>query len=397
MNTSKKNHIKNQQLIIIKMYKKVLFIAVAAIFMASCKQESTDLSAKKKELETLLKQQADINDKVTKLRKDIETMDTAAKAEKKIKTVEVTRVATQSFSHYVEGMAVVECDQNTLVFPKTPGFVINAVNVKPGDVVSAGQIMCTVDNTTLVQQLEALKTQYTLANTAYERQRNLWEKQIGSELQYLNAKTQKEAAEKNIAALQAQLANTNVVAPFTGTVDAVNYKVGDNSASATGGVRVINISRLKLTSKLADSYINKVKTGNKVIIVFPDLGNKEVEARVTFTGSSINSLTRTFDIQVLLDNPLGEYKPNMQARIKVNDITLPKVIVVNENIVMNSEGEKSILVLVHEGEYTVAKKVKVVTGESYGGLVVIKEGLKEGDEIITNGYANINDGEKIKL
>lgn len=379
------------------MYKKVLVIAAAVFFMVSCKRENTDLSAKKKELETLLKQQADINDKVTKLRKEVETMDTAAMAEKKVKSVEITKVTFQSFSHYVEGMAAVESDQNTLVFPKTPGFVINSVNVKPGDVVAAGQILCTVDNTTLMQQLEALKTQYTLANTAYERQRNLWEKQIGSEIQYLNAKTQKEAAEKNIAALQAQLANTNVVAPFAGTVDAVNYKVGDNSSSPAGGVLIVNISRLKLTSKLADSYINKVKPGNKVIIVFPDLDNKEVEARVTFTGSTINSLTRTFDIQVLLDNPKGEYKPNMQARIKVNDLTLPKVIVVNENIVLNSEGEKSILVLAHEGENTIARKVKVVTGESYGGLVVIKEGLKEGDEIITNGYANINDGEKIKL
>jgi RND family efflux transporter MFP subunit len=288
----------------------------------------------------------------------------------------------------------VESDQNTMVTARQPGFVINNVLVKAGDNVAMGQLMCTVDNSTILQNKEAMNVQYALAKTAFERQKNLWDKHIGSEIQYLQAKTQKEALEKQMLAIDAQIANTNVVAPFSGTVESVNFKVGDNTASGMGGIRVVNNSRLKITAKLADTYISKVHRGDKVKIVIPDLGNKEIEANLTFVANTISS-SRTFEIQVMLVNST-DLKPNMNANLKINDATFPKVFVLTENMVQSSEGQKSIYLLIHDGSKTIAKRTIITTGESYGGLVVVK-GLKEGDEVITTGYSGINDGEEVKL
>jgi membrane fusion protein (multidrug efflux system) len=379
------------------MYKKIILFIVPVIIIAACSRPATGLDAKKKELDSLQQKQSEINDKISKLRKEIDQLDTVAMKEKKVKSVEITKVVPQSFEHFIDGIAVVESDQNTMVMPKQPGFAINQIMVSPGDAVSAGQVLATVDNATMVQQLESLKTQYNLVKIAYERQKNLWEKQIGSEIQYLQAKTQKEAMEKNISMLQSQIANTNVVAPFDGMVDVVNYKVGDNSASPLGGIRVVNINRLKLTSRLADTYINKIKKGNKVVITIPDLGNKEIVSTISYVSNVINSQNRTFEIQVQLDNSNHDLKPNMQATLKVNDAVLPKAIVVNENLVMTSEGEKALFVATHEGDKLIARRIKIKTGDSYGGKVTVTEGLKEGDEVITTGYSNINDGEEVKL
>jgi membrane fusion protein (multidrug efflux system) len=379
------------------MYKRLILFIIPVIMIAACKQPATTLDAKKKELDSLQQKQIQINDKISKLRQEIDAMDTAAMLEKKIKAVETTPVSLQSFEHYIDGIAVVESDQNTMAIPKQPGFVINKVLVNPGDAVTTGQLLATVDNATMQQQLETVKTQYNLAKIAYERQKNLWDKQIGSEIQYLQAKTQKEAMEKNIKMIESQIANTNVVAPFDGMVDVVNYKVGDNTANPAGGIRVVNINRLKLTSRLADTYINRVKKGNKVVVHIPDLGNKEIVTTISYVSNVINATNRTFEVQVQLDNSSRELKPNMQATLKINDAVIQKAIVVSENLVMTSEGEKALFVAKHEGNKLIARRIKIKTGDSYEGKVVVTEGLKEGDEVITTGYSNINDGEEIKL
>ncbi len=366
-----------------------------AIVFAACKQsQPASLNEKKIELDSLVKVQTELNSKVSKLRNEIDDLDTTAKNLKKIKSVEVTKAMLQEFRHYIDATAVVESDQNTMVTAKVIGFVVNNVLVKVGDNVSAGQILCTVDNSSLQQSIEASKVQYSLAKTAYERRRNLWEKQIGSELEYLQAKTLKESLEKQIASAEAQVANTNVVAPFSGSVESVDFKVGDNTMNLMHGIRIVNLSRLKVSAKLADTYISKVHRGDHVKIVFPDLGNKEIDATLSFVANTIND-KRTFDVQAALPAS-ADLRPNMNATLKINDATLPKVFVVNENIVHSSEGQKSLMVLSHEGSKAIARKVVITTGESYGGLVVIK-GLKEGDEIITAGYAGINDGEEVKF
>ncbi len=380
------------------MSNKIIAIVVISLFFAACKQDKTDLGLKKTELEGLLKQQTELNSKVAKLRKEIDALDTLAINQKKIKAVDITVASLQEFRHFIEASAVVESDQNNLITAKTPGFVINGILVKPGDQVSAGQTLCTVDNSALVQSLEAIKVQVNLAQTAFDRQKTLWDKKIGSEIQYLQAKAQKEASEKQKANLEVTISNTNIYAPYAGTIDAVNFKLGDNTAAFSpaqnfGGIRIVNNSRLKLTAKLADTYINKVHVGDRVKFVIPDLNNKEVEATVSYVAGTISD-KRTFDIIVWLSNNV-DLKPNMNATLKINDLSLKNVIVVSENIIQSSEGQKSLLVLTHEGGKSRVRKLLITTGENYGGLVVVN-GLKEGDEIVTTGFSGINDGEEVK-
>jgi len=376
------------------MYRKLLILVIVSVAIASCQRPNKALDQKKAELEKLMKEQAEVNEKVTKLRKEIDEMDTVAMSQKKIKSVEVTKAELKEFRHYIDATAVVESDQNTIVTAKQPGFVINNILVKAGDAVNAGQILCTVDNNVLLQNREALKVQYDMASTAYQRQKNLWDKNIGSEIQYLQAKTQKEALEKQLSSLETQITNTNVVAPFAGTIESVGFKVGDNTANTMGGIRVVNNSRLKITAKLPDTYISKVHKGNQVKINIPDLGNKEIEAAISFVGNTISN-SRTFEVQIMLDHN-SDLKPNMNANLRINDAVFPKVFVLEENMIHSSEGQKSIYIIERTDKKIFARKIVVTTEESYGGKVVVT-GIKEGDEVITTGYMGINDGEEVKL
>ena len=375
--------------------KNLILILTTLLLLSACNGSKTGIDEKKADLAKLEKQHEEISKKILTLKEEIKNSDPKAKDDKKRKSVQVTEVSPQDFKHFIDGFAVVESDRNTVVTAKTPGFVINDVKVKVGDRVSAGQLLCSVDNSSLSNNLEPLKVQYALANTAYERQKNLWEKQIGSELQFLQAKTQKEALEKQIASIQSQIANTNIVAPFGGTVEAVNFKIGDNTANPMGGIRIVDAGSLKMVSRLADVYITKVHKGDNVEITIPDLGNKTMQGKVAFASNTINAATRNFEVQISLPKT-SDLKLNMQANIKINDNTLKNVFVVTENLVQTTEGKPYILVLDQvNGKYTVSKR-DLTIGASYGGQVVVT-GLKKGDLVITTGYSNLNVGEEVNL
>jgi len=251
------------------MYKRVLFIAILAISVAACKQDNSDLGQKKAALETLIKEQSTLNDKVAKLRKEIDELDSTARNQKKIKAVDVTVASLQAFRHFIEASALVESDQNTMVTAKQPGFVINNVLVKAGDNVSAGQLLCTVDNSTIMQSKASLGVQFELAKTAFQRQKNLWEKQIGSEIQYLQSKTQKEALEK-------QLDKTLVLTENVEVSDALKYHM-DNSMSLTNNVfKVYSESYFDLVNEVRDLYNEGMIDLNEEdrLMIESDLGKK---------------------------------------------------------------------------------------------------------------------------
>jgi RND family efflux transporter MFP subunit len=245
-------------------------------------------------------------------------------------------------------------------------------------------------------QLQAAQVQQGLANTAYEKQKALWDQKIGSEIQFLQAKTQKEAAEKNIDALKSQLEMTKIIAPITGTVDAVNLRIGDMAAPSQmmPGIRIVNGNKLKVKARLADSDFGKIKQGDVVNIEFPDI-NKTIEAPVSYVSNTIDARSRTFGIEVKLNNDHNEYAANLIAKLKINDEILKNVLVVPSNVIQRSADGAYVLTAGINNGIKTAHKIIVTTGAEYNGETVITSGLSEGDKIITFGYSEVVDGQRI--
>ena len=380
-----------------KFQKFSLIVFASVLMLTSCRDtDKKDLESKKKELADDKAQLKDLTGKIEVLEKDIAKLDTSFKVDQKSKLVQIDELKKENFKHFIEVQGNVDAEENVTALPQQPGLV-TAINVKVGDHVTKGEILGLTATTAAVSdQLAAAQTQLNLATTAYEKQKTLWDQQIGSEIQFLQAKTQKEAAEKNIDALKNQLEMTKIIAPINGTVDAVNLRIGDMAAPSQmmPGIRIVNGEKLKVKAKLADSDFGKIKKDDVVTIEFPDI-NKTIQAPVNYVSNTIDPRSRTFGIEVKLNNDHNEYASNLIAKLKINDETLKNVLVVPSNIIQKSADGLYVLTAENKGGIKTVRKRMVTTGVDYDGETVITSGLNEGDKIITFGYSEIVDGQRI--
>jgi membrane fusion protein (multidrug efflux system) len=371
-------------------------LLLTTIFLAACGGEAKKegVEGKREELAALKKQQTEVAAQIRALETELAKLDPKAAEEAKVKAVTVAPLAPQTFEHFVEVQGTVDAKNNVQVNPKSGGQV-TAVYVKEGDNVSAGTVLAKVDDAILRESVEELKTQLSLATTTYEKQANLWNQQIGTELQYLQAKNNKESLEKRLATLNTQLAQSRITSPIAGVVDQVNVKVGESAMPGMGIARVVNLSSLKVVAKVADTYSGTIKKGSEVLIKFPDT-NKEYRARVNFVGATVDPLSRTFTIEAPLPGT-KELKPNQLAQVQINDIRKANALVINQNLVQNTERGQIVYVAVAEGNRKVARAKTVKTGLSYNGQVEITEGLQAGDQLVTEGYQELVDGQVISF
>ena len=363
------------------------------VLLAACGGEDKNgLAGKKEELTKLKTERAESEKKIKALEIEISKMEPNKVIEAKVKPVSIDTLNAETFRHYVELQGTVDAKNNVLVTPKTGGAIV-AMNVREGDYVKAGSIIGKIDNSLLTESVEELKTQMSLANTLYEKQKNLWDQKIGTELQYLQAKNNKESLERRMSTLNAQLSQTNIVSPMAGVVDMVNVKVGEMASPGVGVVRVVNLSNLKVTAKVSDTYAASVKKGDEVIVKFPDL-KKEYKARVSFVSTAVDPLSRTFTIEANLPTS-KDIKPNMMAQIQINDAISKNALAIDQNFVQSTEKGDVVYVAITEGNKKIARAKEVKTGLSYNGKIEILSGLAAGDQLITLGYQEVSDGQPI--
>lgn len=371
-------------------------LAVTLILSACTESDSKTVEAKKKELAGYKTELKELTGKIETLEKQIAKLDTGFHIAQKTKLIQVEALKKQDFNHYIEVQGNIDAEENTTALNQQPGLV-TAIYVKVGDHVNKGQILGLTQTTAALEdQVRSTETQLALAKTAFEKQQRLWDQKIGSEIQYLQAKTQKEAAESGLAALKKQVEMTKIIAPISGTVDAVNLRVGDMAAPSQlmPGIRIINTESLKVKAKLADSDFGKVAQGDKVTIEFPDI-NKSVQATVSYVSKTIDPRSRTFQVDVALPRS-GDYAANLIAKLKINDANLKNVLLVPTNVIQKSEEGKYVLVAADENGAKIARKKMVETGAEYDGTTVVTKGLNEGDQIITFGYSEVVDGQRIE-
>jgi membrane fusion protein, multidrug efflux system len=291
--------------------------------------------------------------------------------------------------------ARVEGDQDVVVSSETMGNV-TSVAVEPGAKVTKGQILATIDDRIIRQNMSEVESQLELATTMYNRQKNLWDQKIGSEVQFLNAKTTKQSLEKRLSSVREQWELTRIKSPINGTVDDVRIKEGMTLNPGFPAFRVVNLSELKVKGEIADSYISSVKNGNDVIIFFPDI-NKEIKTKLDYSGQAINPLNRTFNVEIRLDPKDGVFHPNQVAVLKIADYVSNDVFVLPfESVQKSSDGEFVYVAQSANGK-TVARRKTVTSGKIYNGVTEILSGLSPGDKVITTGFQSVVDGDLIKI
>ncbi len=372
-----------------QMKNSIILFGIAALLTACSSGKPGDKTA---ELEKLKKQETEISDKIKALEKEIGASDTSIIG--KIKDVALTELSTQSFKHYVDIQGKVDAEENVTINAQMPG-VVNSILVKPGDRVSKGQLLAELDYSSYAAQREALKPSLALATTSFEKQQRLWNQKIGSEIQFLQVKTQKESLEKQMTSINEMIDMMRVKSPIDGTIDDVSLKLGQAAAPGTPGIRVVNFTKLKAKADVAESYAAKINVGNDVELVFPDI-DKKVNAKITFKGRVINTLTRTFGVEATL-LAQEDYHPNMLAVLKIVDYSNDKATVVPINTIQNSDEGQYVMLAKMENGKNIAKKQKITIGKQYGGMAEITSGLNAGDKLITTGYQDLNEGDNIKF
>ncbi len=370
--------------------KKITTLFLAATILASCGEPD-----KQTQLADLKKQLAEINSQIKTLETELAANggDSANADAGKIVVVQVLK--NQLFQHFVEVQGKIEAEENVAVSSEMPG-VVTKVYVKVGNMVSKGQPLAELNNKAIAQQIVALNTNLDFVKTAFEKQKALWDKKIGSELQYLQAKSQKEALESQLASLKAQGQMAVISSPINGVVDGVAAKVGQMAAPGYAAFTVVNLSSLKVKGEVPESYAPTVKAGSDVTLFFPDI-NKEVKAKVAYSAKVINELSRTFNVEVALPADNNDYNPNMIALLKVVDYKSDSAIAVPTDVVQHAETASFVLVSVKEKGKNIVKKRVVEVGSSYNGNTEILKGLVAGDVVITKGYQNVNEGDAIQF
>lgn len=372
--------------------RPLLFTLLLGIMFTACKEapelERTkeELSKKKAELIKLTEEVTALEAKMVKLEPKAAKAAVAAKP----KLVVVEAINPSTLQHYIELQGGIEADQNLTITPKQMG-QITAVLVKEGDRVRKGQLLATVDDDILVKSIEEVKTGLETSSVIYTRQKNLWDQKIGTEIQYIQAKNQKESLEQRLNTLNAQLALCKIYSPIDGIVDNVGLKAGEVPGPFNNSIRVVNLNKVKVKAKVADSYIGSVKEGANVKLNFAEIG-KTIDAKISFMSKVVDPMSRTFTIQVDLNNGDGMLRPNMLASIKLNDVNKSGILVINQNLVQATEKGNFVFVAVEKEGKNVAEQRAVVLGLTYNGRAEVVSGLNPGDKLITVGAQEVEDG-----
>jgi membrane fusion protein (multidrug efflux system) len=377
------------------MKQAVVFLSVFITLLSCTSKENGDLAAKKKQLEDLKSQHQQIQQQIISLEKEITLMDTSSGTGLKVRLVKVDSLQPQIFEHFVDVQGSIDSEENVMASPEMPG-VVTGIMVKEGDVVSKGTVLATMESAAMSNALQEVKTAYALASTAFEKQKRLWDQKIGSEIQFLQAKTNKESLESRIKSMEAQLNMSRIKAPVSGTIDDVRLKLGEMASPGMSGVRVVNMNKMKVVANVSDTYIANIKKGDVVKVELPDV-SLVLDAKVTFVAKVINPQNRSFKVEVALPNKDNLIRPNMVAKIKINDEKKDDVLVISSNLVKRTGNEKFIMVAEKENNVWVAKKRTITTGNEYNGKTIVMSGLSKGDMIITAGQNDVVEGQSVKF
>ncbi|MCX2718732.1 efflux RND transporter periplasmic adaptor subunit [Lentiprolixibacter aurantiacus] len=387
--------------------KKIIgLLLIGMTITQSCQNKSNatieDIIAAGNLNDIKLKRQ-EISDQQKMLNRELELLDSAISSidnNMKVPLVTTIEAETSHFKHFLDLQGDVMTRQNVLIYPEMPGTLLK-VYVKEGQQVKKGQLLAVIDDGGMESQLEQLRTQAALAKTTYERQKRLWDQKIGSEIQFLQAKTNFEATRNTVEQAESQLAKSRITAPFSGIIDDVIQDEGTVVSPGTGVAvfRIVNLSDMYISVDVPESYLEGVTKGKEVKVYFPVLGDS-ITTRVRQTGNFINPVNRSFNVEIPVPNQTGNIKPNLTARVQINDYSNAEAILIPQSVISeNAEGEQYVYLASNTSDDAFAEATKMIvkTGRTQGDLVEVLSGIRAGDQIIKEGARTVREGQQIQI
>jgi len=386
--------------------KNTYLLILITVFLNSCsnkKQLSLEEVLVTNDVELLKSRKSEIDAKLEELSLDLDQLNNKLSILNKDRnTPLITTITTseQKFNHFIELQGNVKTKQNVLVYPEMPG-ILNKVYVKEGQKVIEDEILATIDDGGLSQQLLLLKSNEQLAKTTFERQKRLWDQQIGSEIQYLQAKTSYNSQKNATRQLKKQLGKFTIRAPFSGIIDNVFKEKGTVVAPGPGAeiFRIINLSNMYIETDVPESYISSIKKNKMVEVNFPILG-RSYDTSIRQVGNFINPSNRTFRIEVGIPNLDGEIKPNLTAKLRLNDYSNSNAILIPQSIISeNAKGQQFIYVVKDNKEknQVYAERLVIETGKTNGDFIEVTKNLDANVEVILEGARSVNNGQVVKV
>lgn len=374
--------------------KKKYLIFLSLVLITSCgeaKKESVNLLKLKTEKNSLIKQIDSLSEILNSVELNISKLDT----NKRLPSVTVFNAKEKLFQHFIEVQGTVEADQSVELYPENSGSITN-IYVKEGQKVYKGQTLIQIDNSVLKSSIVELETQFELAKTTFERQKRLWDQNIGSEIQFLQAKAQKEGLENSLESLKAQEKKLKISAPFSGTIDEMFAKIGGLAAPMIPAVRLVNLNQIHVESEVTETYLKYIRKGTQVELFFPSIG-KNISANVSQVGNYINPNNRSFKVRVDINNQNNELKANLLADIKINDFKKMGIVIPAKLIQKDREGKQYVYTVIKEKGNYLSKKNYIKAGMTYETDAFIIEGIQIDDLIVDKGARLIKANEMVIL
>lgn len=374
--------------------KKIVY-PILILFFTACGNttvENSDLDELIEQRNELRTEYDELGTKIGKLEKQIAELDTT----KRKTLVTVVSAKVDTFNHYFEVYGNVDVKRNALLVAESPGNV-QSINVQEGQNVTKGQVIVKLDDALVRKNIDEVETSYELAKSLFERQERLWKENIGSEVQYLEAKNRKESLESTLATLQEQISKTTIRAPFSGVVEEIMLKVGEMAGAGVPVARVLDLSEFHIEAEVPENYSRSLSEGNAVEVIFP--GVDTLNATLSTIGSYINPNNRTFRILVDVEAKNGRFKPNQLTILRINDLTVPGAVTLPSNVIQQDAKGNDFVFVAEEtdGRFAKAVKTSIKTGETYLGKTQVVSGLDGDERIVDRGSRSIRNDQEIEI
>lgn len=373
--------------------KKITFLFIAAILAISCgdnvKNSSLEeLNAKKTILITKIDS---LNTALKSVEEEISKLDST----KNLQTVTVVPVKNEVFKHFLEIQGVAKANKNIEISPELGG-TVTAILVREGQKVQSGQLLIQLDDSSIKNSMNELNTQLSLAKTTFERQERLWNQKIGSEMQYLQAKSQKESLENNLSSLRTQARKMRITAPFNGIVDEIFPRLGELTNPQMPAVRLLNLDNVYVEAEVTETFLPIIKEGTETEVHFASI-NKDINSKISQVGNFINPANRSFKIRINIDNKDQSIKPNLLADIKIVDFEKKGIIIPTSLVQQDQNGKDYVFTIVTENNTQKVIKNLITVANEYNHEVYVSNGLKETDTLVNAGARFVKEGDQIKI
>ncbi|SDL98310.1 RND family efflux transporter, MFP subunit [Catalinimonas alkaloidigena] len=374
---------------------KNTFLTILTLATLAACSSGDELEKKKAQLSEYESQVTELEGKITELRTEIAALDPTFAEERSV-LVATQPVERKNFAHFIEVRGTVMSNQNITIGAETAGMV-QQIPVREGERVRKGQLLASIDADVMNQNIAELKSQLELARTVFEKRERLWKQNIGTEVQYLESKANRDALESRLRSLQSQLGKAQVRAPFNGVVDEIMLREGENAMPGVPLMRIVALDEVYVEADIPEAYLGQIKQGDEVMLQFPSLGDSAYTGRIRAVSQVIKADNRTFPVEISLSNTNRQLQPNMLAVVKIKDYSAPDAVVIPTQYIRQERGQDVVFVLNGPKEKQFAKRVAIERGLNYQNETQVKSGLQGNEQLITDGFRDVVDSMRVQV